>query len=62
MQLKKQARKLTRDASQLKPRVINIKSFNPVLKPGLEIISASTLHNLEGVTHLVYTTQIRRGV
>lgn len=57
MQLQKQARRAARSANQDRHKVVNLRSFNPVMKPGVHILSASTVHNFEQATHVVITTR-----
>jgi len=56
MQLNKQNRRAARAASKPRSKFIKLESFNPVMKPGVQIISVSTVHNLERATHLTITT------
>lgn len=55
MQLNKQNRKAAR--SEPRHRFVKIESFNPVVKPGTEIASVSTIHNFGQVTHCLVVTQ-----
>jgi len=58
MQLNKQLRRAVRRAQSTSTpvRIIKLASFNPVLKEG-QILSASTIHNFEGVTHVAVSIQ-----
>lgn len=56
-QLQKQARKAKNNGERT--HIVALKNFNPVMKPGLEITIATTLHNIEGVTHVVVTSRRR---
>jgi len=60
MQLQKQARKASR-GKPVRTAVVKLESFNPVVRSGFEIASVTTLHNMEGATHVAVTTQRRVG-
>lgn len=55
MQLKKQNKKLT---SPVSSKTVKLENFNPVVKPGYEIVCATLVHNFSGATHV--TTDVRR--
>lgn len=44
----------------IKQYTIPLAKFNPLVKEGVEIVIASTVHNFEGATHVAITTQPRR--
>lgn len=56
MQLQKQARKAGR-GNPVRIQIVNLNKFNPVIKDGIEIASAHTIHNMDGVTHVCVTSQ-----